>query len=62
MKMLLAALALIALASGATPALAECGSSGCAVEHPDTPALLQTPEDCGGPNCALPTAPALKVA
>jgi len=56
MRTLLAALALIALASTATPALAEpCEGSSCPVQQPDAPALPQTPEDCSGVNCALPT-------
>jgi hypothetical protein len=60
MRTLLAALALIALASTATPALADCNSSACAVQQPDTPALPQTPEGCD--SCALPTPPAQKLA
>ncbi len=50
MKTLLAALALVALASGATPALALCASINCAVDQPDTPAIPQ--ESCGSADCA----------
>jgi hypothetical protein len=57
MKTLLAALAFVALASGATPALADSsgGCGNCAVQQPDPPALPQTPEEgCGGANWATP--------
>jgi hypothetical protein len=60
MKTLLAAVALVALASAATPAFAD-PSSNCAVQQPDTPALPQIPADSCS-QCALPTPPVQKLA
>ena len=60
---LLAALALVAVVSGGTPASADGSCSGCAVQQPDTPVMPQTPEDGGGcSGCATPIPPAQKLA
>jgi hypothetical protein len=61
MKTTLALLAVVGLISLTQPVLASCGSYGCAVEQPDTPALPQMPESCGGSACATPP-PELKLA
>ena len=55
---LLAALALVSLTGPASADNGGGGCNGCAIQQPDQPAILQTPQDGGGGNCsgcALPT-------